>query len=86
MFRSFQFDIIRVASGVLLIYFMVLFFLFKFNDLLFSQILLVLFILYIIWSSLALRFEKRGVGTLAERDRAFDVSRRKHSVPKVVYL
>jgi len=77
MFRSFQFDIIRVASGVLLIYFMVLFFLFKFNDLLFSQILLVLFILYIIWSSLALRFEKRGVGTLAERDRAFDVSRRK---------
>lgn len=66
-----------MASGVLLIYFMVLFFLFKFNDLLLSQILLVLFVLYIFWSSLALRFEKREAGTLAETDNTVDVSKRK---------
>jgi hypothetical protein len=77
MGRSFQFDLIRIASGLLLVYFLVLFSIFEINDISLSQIIIVLFILYIIWSALALKFENRETGIVSANDSSVDVNKRK---------
>lgn len=77
MNKSFQFDLIRIASALSLMYFIVLFFIFKFNDLFLSQIILFLFLLYILWSAMALRFEKGERNVKLSNDSSIDLDRRK---------
>lgn len=77
MGKSFQFYLIRVVLGLLLISFLILFYIFELNNLFLSQVLIVLFILYLVWSVLAMRFEKKEAGVVPSEDSNVDLSRRK---------
>ncbi len=77
MGNRFQFSLIRVAACLLLIYFLVLFVIFRFNDLFLSQIILILFILYISWSALAIRYEKDEFPAETKKKGSVDLNKRK---------
>jgi len=77
MGKIFQFDLIRIASGLLLVCFLVLFSIFETNDISLSQIIIVLFILFFIWSALALKFEKRETEIVSANEGNLDVNKRK---------
>lgn len=73
-----QFDLIRIVSFLLLMMLLILYLILKLDYPILLQVILVSFLLSIIWSALALKYEKKHSKTELEKDsKVVDLDRRK---------